>query len=328
MSDIMEKLLAEEKEAEKLMYGEDAENAEIAPAPEEEIVSTDPEEDLGGEIEPDQEPPKPKPKRENWKKRFIGLQKTHEEVTRELKAQNASLVQSNQSMNETLTRMSKELEELKKAVKSDPFEGVFTEEDENLLGKEALDAMKKAASAVKPEDKGADSAELLAVKAELDALKQKDIERANELAMKREEEEMEILKERLSEIVPGFEKIDVDPGFGEYLKDVDSFSDHIRMDLFTNAVVRRDVANVARFYQEYLEKTKGKESFVDEHITPTGDGAAEMDPNKHAKKRFHISEYEKFMDDQAKGRFRGREKEAQKLEMMFDKAFMEDRIYE
>jgi hypothetical protein len=129
-------------------------------------------------------------------------------------------------------------------------------------------------------------------------------------------------------MVPNLAEVDEDPAFAEYLGGTDEASGMTRMDLFSHAVSVKDVAGTARFFKEYAQAKGQKESFLDEHIMPEGDGATQDDPSKLAKKRFHISEYNKFMDDRAKGRWRGREKEADKLERMYDEAYIEGRLYE
>ena len=145
-----------------------------------------------------------------------------------------------------------------------------------------------------------------------------------------EQDEADDFRQRLVAAIQDFEVIDLDQNFGEYLKGVDTASQMPRLHLYRQAIQSRDVLGVARFYNEYREtRPKSPEEFLEEQVVPEGDAAGPVSPevNSNAgKKRYHISEYESFMDDRTKGKWRGREKEAIKLEKMFDKAFMEDRM--
>lgn len=333
MSNIMDKLLAEEKEAEAMMYGdkEEAPSEEALSPEQEEEVSAPEGESTEAESEAEVAGESEKPKRVNWKKRFIGYKSATDDTLRELRERNHYLENQQGILKTQLNELSTALQTFKAEAESkkDPFEGVFSQEDVDLLGPEALAAMKKAALATKSkEESSQSSAELKALKAELNQIKQQEKARQQARAKKESDDSLESMKVKLAKMIPQFEAIDSDPNFTEFLNDLDSHSDHIRLDLFSNAVNQRDVAGAARFYKEYAQLSQSKESFLDDYVTPAGDGATQSDPQARGKKHFHVSEYESFMDDLTKGKYKGREKEAQKLEMMFDKAFMEDRIYE
>jgi len=326
MSKIMEKLLEEEKAAEKEMYGSEENPSPEAPSTEDDGYEDAPEEESVEESNQ----PEEKPKRTNWKKRFIGYKTATDETISKLREElysNESKAKLLEQQVEQLTAQIKELRE--SAPPEDPFKDVFTEEDKNLLGEEALEAMKKAALATKREEKKETDPEVQQLKAELAEWKRREAEKAKRDAEEAYARSMDDLKVRLEKLVPDFESIDVDEAFGEYLQDIDDYSDHLRFDLFQKAVQNYDVAGVARFYQDFKAKSnKPKSSFLDDHITPEGDTATSDSPERNAKRRYHIDEYTSFMDDLTKGKYRGREKEAQKLEMMYDKAMVEGRIYE
>ena len=328
MSEIMDKLLAEEKEAEQLMYGEQEENpSEEAPSTEEAEVIPESSETESLETEDPAETEQPKPKRTNWKKRFIGYKKSTDEKLAELRGTVHNYELQLSDLQQHIKDLTASYNDLvaKTQSEKDPFDGVFTKEDEDLLGAEALDAMKKAALATKVEQK--EDPRIAQLEKKLAMQEAKEAERKKLEAERAQAQSMEELTRKLKELVPNFEQIDTDDAFGAYLNDMDDYSDNIRMDLFQTAVRNGDVAGTARFYKGFMESTN-KTSVFDEHIMPTGDGADDSDPSRRVKKMFHISEYNKFMDDYSKGRYRGREKEAQKLEKMYDKAYLEGRIYE
>jgi len=325
MSNIMEKLKAEEAEAEKLMYGSEENPSEVeAPSTEEEGYEDAPEEE-SVEVA---ETPEKKPKRENWKKRFIGYKSSTDET---LRKQRETIYEQEQRISELEARVEQlqaENVKLQQALPpEDEFKDVFTEDDVNLLGEEALEAMKKAARAVKPQVKSQDP-EISELKREVAEWKAKEARR-RELALQKDKEARDIeLRERVKHLVPNYEEIDVEPAFGDYLQDLDEASGLVRFDLFKSAVDNFDVAGVARFYQSYAKSKAPRESFIEDHIMPEGDAPTADSPERNAKRRYHISEYVEFMDDVTKGHYKGREKEAQKLELMYDKAMVEGRIYE
>jgi hypothetical protein len=325
MSGIVEKLLEEEREAEKLMYGSEENPSEPeAPSTEDDKVESAPEEESTEETESTGE----KPKRTNWKKRFIGYKTATDETIKDLRVKLDSREFKIANLEAQIQALSNQIEELKTGLPpEDPFKDVFTQEDKDLLGEEAIEAMKKAALATKPEEPKV-SPEIAQLKAEVEEWKRREAEREKAEQEKAQADNTERLRMKLLELVPNFEEIDSDDDFGVWLNDIDEFSDQVRFVLFQNAVQSGDVAYVAKFYQDYAKSKGSKESFIEDYITPEGDGATQDSPERTAKRKYHISEYVEFMDDVTKGRYKGREKEAQKLELMYDKAMVEGRIYE
>jgi hypothetical protein len=328
MSEVMDRLLREEKEAEAMMYGEE-------PVEEQAQATEEPDEDDAQEeldhseesVEASEEPETTeKPQRVNWKKRFIGYKDSTDITIRDLRHDNASYRVQISDLKDEIESLRKQLYELekKKEPVTDPFEGVFTQEDIDLLGPEAIEAMKKVALAQRKEP--APDPRIERLEREAKENRERERERAKREAEKSDAEQKEYLRNKLEELIPNFEKIDEDPGFAKYLNEVDPLSRKVRMDLFANSVNTLDVAGVARFYKEFSGKSK--ESFMDDFITPTGDGATDSAPERTGKKIHRLADYEQFMDDITKGKYRGREKEARKLELMYDKAYQEGRLVE
>lgn len=324
MNAIMERLLREEKEAEVQMYGEEPAEEQALPTIEEE-VETAPEEESSEDTSTDTDDTEPQQKRVNWKKRFIGYKTSTDETLASLRREVVSLRQENEDLRDEVAKLQKQLYELQKRTTpvDDPLADVFTQEDVDLLGPEAIAAMKKAALAgreVKP-DPRVDKLEK-----ELRDTRRRELERAKAEAAKSDAEAKQFLRDKLEELIPNFEKVDEDPRFAKFLQDVDPLSNRVRMNLFAAAVNTLDVAGVARFYRDFINGRPG--SFTDEFISPTGDGATQSNPDRDSRKIHRLSDYEKFMDDVTKGRYRGREKEARKLELMYDKAYQEGRLVE
>jgi uncharacterized phage infection (PIP) family protein YhgE len=333
MSNIMEKLLKEEKEAEELLYGQSEENPSEteAPSPEVEEEETAPVEESSETSEETKDKTDPKPKRENWKKRYIGYKSSTDKTIRDLRLEVHDYHDRFKALEAKYNNLVEQYTKIRDEIESarDPFEGVFSQDDIDTLGPEALEAMKKAALATKVKE-ATDSSEVTELREEINRLKKAEQERKAAARAEEDDKSLRDLQARLERMIPKFSQIDNDPGFGEWLNDLDEASGQLKIDLLTNAVNSRDVVGVARFYKEYSESLEApKDSFMDDYITPEADAVDSVAPDgRQNKKRYHISEYEEFMDELTKGTYRGREKEAKKIELAFDKAFLEGRVYE
>ena len=313
---IFEKLEREEKEAEKLMFNTE-EEIEQGGEPEVEVKS---EPIVVEDVTPHQE---------DWKKRFTNFKATADNTIFQLRRDNASLKNDIATLSERNEVVLSELVELKKQIskqkKEDSFNDLFSKEDEDLLGPEAINVFKKAVKKVVPSE---DSDELKGIKEELKQLKQDKVREYKKNQEALETESFDRLKSNLNSLVSDWEDIDTDPQFLKYLEEIDELEGMTKKELFASAVQSRKAKLVAPFYLEYkAQKSPNKEEILKKHITPVGTkgGSVNMD-NDNKKETYSISEYTRFMDDVSKGLYRGKDKEAKQKEMIFDKAFMEGRI--
>lgn len=349
----LERLKREEEEAEKAMFGsgeEDLSDKET-PSPDDEgsddvednendesnsfthestKVTTqsedtdDDEDDSDEDDESTQSKPTKKP-RVSWKKRFASYKATTDSTIYSLRQELASTKSELADAYDSVDEMKKELASIKRQLTSskDPYEGLVSDEDKELLGEEAINVIKKLAS------KKEEDPRIAQLQEELEELRKE-----KKKALKREQENFQVesqnkLKTGLLKLVPNFERIDMDPDFHKYLQGVDEDSGIPRSKLFASAVTSRDVKGTARFYLDFNSlKPKTREEILSSKVKPTGSGASSTDDsgNKGKKKMYHYQEYSKFMDDIGRGKYRGKEDEKKKWLAIYDRALEEGRM--
>lgn len=324
---IFEKLVQEEKEAEKLLFGENLEEKEATLEEQKEKKEQIKEPEKVEVVEQ----PVVVEEKEDWKKRFTNFKATADNTIFQLRKENASLKSDIASLTEKNEAVLSELVDIKKQIskkkKEDSFDELFTQEDKELLGADAINIFKKAVKKVAPQHE--DNEELKVLKDELKQLKQDRIRQLKKEKETVEEESFSKLKEKLSVVVDDWQQIDSDPKFLTYLDEVDEIEGVTRKELFSSAVQSRRVKEVASFYKDYkAQRSPKKEEILSKKITPVGTKSTPVDADKDVKKTYTIGEYNKFMDDLTKGKYKGKEKEAKLIEAKFDKAFFEGRIIE
>lgn len=314
---ILEKLIQEEKEAEEMLFGKSEENLEQA---ESTLV---PEEIKQPEVIEQ----KPEPV-EDWKKRFTNFKATADNTIYQLRKDNASLKSEIATLSEKNNSVTQELVSIKKQIQSkqkeESYNELFTQEDRDILGSEAIDIFKKAVKKVAPPE---ENEELKALKEELNIIKQDKIKRLKREKESVEEESFAKLRAKLSDLVSDWEQIDVDPKFIAFLDELDEIDLVPRKELFSNAVNNRSVRGVASFYESYKnQRSPSKEEILSKKITPVGTKGESIDMDNNNNETFNINDYDKFMDDFARGKYKGKEKEAKIIEARYDRAFMEGRM--
>ncbi len=321
----LEELRKEEAELEKLMYGGAEEKPTETVAP-----STGDEGDEGTievlETPTNTETPEAK-KRVSWKKRHASYKTATDHTIYTLRQENAALKANMANISESTDQLRKEMTEFRaKAAKDvDPFEGIITQEDSDIIGPEAVEIIKKVANVKQS------NPELNDLRAELDLLKAERTKALKDEAKNIRAKSFEDLKNKLSTVVPDWVALDDEPDFKVFMEQgYDKVSGRPRMDLFHSAMSSGDVANVARFYNEYKSlKPETKESILEKKVTPVAEGgdstASIIDRQK---KTYTIDEYVNFYDDLNRGVYRGKEKEAKGLQHILDTAYVEGRLIE
>lgn len=327
MSDILKRLEEEEKEAEKLLYEDTDEESQEN----QERVSSDTDgypEDADDKAEVDSSEDG-KQVRTSWKKRFTSYKASTDQTIHQLRQEIARRKDEEEDLKEQVRTLSQQIISMRKEEKKSPefLEDLVSKEEAELLGPEAVAVLKKFAA--KMVDKTQDNPEVNELHKELAELRE---ERKREKKRREEEEQrldIQAFKEKLVRAVPDFDDIDPDPKFGEYLEGIDDASGMPRRSLYVTAIHGRDVLGVARFYNDFRKtKPKSRNEILEEGVSPEGRAAesVQLDDRRESKKRYHIADYEKLMDDYTKGIYKGREDEFKRIEKRFDKAFVEGRV--
>ncbi len=244
-----------------------------------------------------------KPKRQNWKKRYTNFKVSTDATIFSLRKDLAASIA-------TIEKLSGQVEELMKAepVVKQTFEEKFSKEDRDVLGDDALKSMNTAM-----EDMVAPLKEELAqAKKDKAALLKKQREDATASAAS-------IFLQKLSDEVPDYEEIDVDPAFAEYLQQIDPLSGFTRLDLFKRAEQGGDVARVAMFMNNFTKEQGKGNAELDKHITPSTNSSQGSDTHIGDNTEVITPEFiDKFYEDSIRGVYRGREKERITIEDKID----------
>lgn len=342
----LDKLKEQEAELESLFYGEKEDNPskeddQTTDQDEIEATSQDDETEQGlsfeestevitqddDETESEEDPVKPKRKGVSWKKRFTSYKASTDATIHSLRMEVAKyksdLADAYDARNEAI----REFNAFKKSIEDakDPYDGIITAEDRELLGEEELEIIKKITKA----NKQGDNSKVEALEAEVQNLRKQ----ASDNMRKEKEDLSRMADERfragLEKAVDNFNEYDTDPNFVEWLNEIDIHSGEPRMKSFNIAVSNRDILGTAHFFNAYVaQKPKTKEEILSSKVKPVGSTGVASDTsiNKGDKNVYSLKDYENFMTDVTRGKYKGREQEAKKIEARYDKAFYEGRI--
>ena len=133
---------------------------------------------------------------------------------------------------------------------------------------------------------------------------------------------------KLDKLEPSWSELNEDSGFNEWLDETDELYGKTRREFFDSAVARMDAKQVAKFFTSYLKKTakpvadrkKKISSQVQPKRRPTDTSA------NAGKKEWSRKEIANFYAALARGDYRYREDEANKIEASINKAIAEGNI--
>lgn len=133
--------------------------------------------------------------------------------------------------------------------------------------------------------------------------------------------------DRLTRLVPNWEEINSNPAFLEWLGEIDPIYGQPRQAALDAAHSALDVDRVAAIFKawEATQPQSSKAGSVDKQISPRT-GAASSAPTSMEKPILSQKQIQDFYNDVARGRYRGREQEMQRLEAMINAAIAEGRI--
>ena len=274
-------------------------------------VGDNEEEDNGpsAEAELSQESTDSKEKRKytDWKTRYVSLRSHHDALAFDLRKEISELKTS-------LVSASKRISELQDSAHSNAKDvDIYSQEERDILGDEAIAAMKKATNhAIAP--------------------LQEELRKEKELRMKQLEREADNDRltsqrnflSRLGRLVPDFATIDTNPKFIEWMQGIEDYSGAARKDLFKRAEANGDVARVAEFFVTFKNMTKGNS--LESKITPTGTNTGTQSVKQGDDFVVDMRFIDKFYDDVTHGKYKGRAALAKEIEFKIDQAILQGRV--
>jgi len=305
------------EELEQEMFGTqevEEENEEESTLEEE---STEQEEEQ--EVVPVQEETIPQQQPEvDWEKRFKNYKASTDITIRDLRSDLAkfkSKLADLQVEYSALVQTSKETQGSK---------SIFTEDDIDILGEPAVNAINKGVAEM--------------VNSRVKPL-QDEINRSRKELAEREASEAKALAKtnynqflsKLAKVVPDYEDINVSPGFIEYMKEVDEYSDYPRSYLFEKAEQALDVQRISSFFLDYKSKVSGKKKPLEKAITPSGvRGDSQNTRQNNSGKDINITRafIDQFYNDLNRGKYKGEkaQKEANRIEALIDQAVISGQV--
>jgi hypothetical protein len=250
---------------------------------------------------------------EDWEKRYKNLRSSRDEKLYEAKSQLSNSL-------ETIKILQQRIRELEKARPVvDPMKDLFTTEETETLGDVTVEAVRKATMkateiATKPLQEALESERKLRE------------EQQNQLADRSKREAYDIFLSRIERAVPNWESINVDPKFIDWMEAPD-LDGTLRRIYFQRAEQQGNAALIIRYMKEYEGSVVQLKDNLAAKVTPVGDtiGATQV-KDKGKQELISIAFVNKFYDDLARGRYRGKESEAERIETLIDKATMEGRL--
>ena len=125
--------------------------------------------------------------------------------------------------------------------------------------------------------------------------------------------------------VNNWESLNSDPGFIEYLGEVNESSGYTRGTLLRRAENYRDVDRVASFMNDYLA-TVGVNKKLEDQVGPTGTSTTSVVQDKPKGEIIKQSFINNFENAVIRGQFKHKILEAEKIQLKIEMAFREGRI--
>ncbi len=261
--------------------------------------------------------PAPPPAVEDWQQKYRSLQGMFAQKTGELQAQNKAYESQMTQMQRQLDALaqSRKQEEVKEKTAADPS-------DVENFGADLVGMVQRYAERVFRAMSEQFSSQAAALDSRVSALEQqvRGVSTRTEATIEQQ------FYATLGALVPEWERVNQDPRWLSWLGETDPVygaTRQVALDAAHQAYDAQRVANVFRAFTSTLP-TKASNSLANQ-VAPNGAAAAA--PSGPAAKQILSAKFvEKFYNDMAKGKYNGREAEAQRIEAEINQAAGEGRI--
>lgn len=228
--------------------------------------------------------------------------------------------QKNQELEEKLTQMQKELEDLKYQKQLSERKPLVSEEDRNQFGGDMIDMVKRAV-----EDGLAEKGREYLGKipnAELESLK-RQLEESRAAESERRQNQFVAT---LTELLPDWKTQNSDKGFLDWLSEPDEFSGVPRQNVLDRASSALDAQAVARVFKAYraARQQKLNESPLAKQLAPAHSNGSMVPQDTQGKRIWTQQEVEAFYADVVRGKYT--KEDATRMEQEIDLAVAEGRI--
>lgn len=125
------------------------------------------------------------------------------------------------------------------------------------------------------------------------------------------------MRAELDQLVPGWDRLNTDPGFVAWSRQAETFSGVQRSHLMQQAWNSGDAQRLASFFRAYRPGAEGQAYHPH---------TAQQRPHVDSRPTYSAADVAKFYSDVARGRWRNREQERQRIDIELQQAAREGRV--
>lgn len=268
-----------------------------------------------------------RPKRKSWKGeykqlevRYSNLRSATDSKLFALRNEKAALLTEIDGLEAQVTELRNQLVTVN--ANTDIYADIFTEEDVDVLGEDAINVFKRA-------NKKSLETALAPLKQQLESARTQGIKARKGEAEVERQQAYGLFLSGLERLVPDYNDLNFDDGFKKYMGEVEPGGDKARQDELADAVTLGNVRWAATFFNEYKALRAIPKSKLDAKLMPKSSSASVVKTNKSGKKTYPFAEYESFMDKLTRGGYntsKESKKIGEQLEAMYDRALAEGRV--
>lgn len=291
-------------------------NPEGDPAPEGEHAEGQPAAEVPPQTEQEAQPTPPIPSEdETWEKRYKSLQGMFNAEVPRLQAQ----------LKELQAQLNSERAKADAAERAKAYqpEQLVTDKDVEAFGSDLIDVIDRKAREVAAQMVGTKMVELEAENHQL----REQLSGVSERQVSNDRRTFFVELERL---VPDYEAVNVDPGFLNWLSEVDPLSGLARQEYLNNAYGSLDVGRTAALFNTYKQMTAPPapraSNKLERQVAPGTSKVSSSAPANASDRIISTREVEAFYRDVQRGAFKGNEAEQARIEAEIDLAVAEGRI--
>lgn len=203
---------------------------------------------------------------------------------------------------------------------------LVTDEDVETFGPDLVDLIDRKAREVADELVDGRTAEL---RAENEKLR----EQLTGVSERQQSNDRQVFYAELERLVPDYEALNVDPGFLNWLAEVDQLSGVARQEYLNRAYVSFDATRTAALFNAYKQltappvaPTPQSDSTLERQVAPSGSKASTPPPAAASTKIWRSGEIEAFYKQVSLGKFKDNEADRVRIEAEIDQAVAEGRV--
>lgn len=283
--------------------------------------------------EPAQPAPAPAPTEVDWQQKFLTLQGKYNAEVPQLRNQVATLTQQVESIAAPPSTPAQA-----PAPAAAPPPKLITDEDTETYGTDLIDLIRRVAVETDAGEKERLQAEIADLRQQMAAAtKQVESVQGNV-----EGERRAAYFTELARLCPTYEETDANEAFKAWLLEPDEFSGLIRNDILQQVYGAFDAARTAHIFNTWLAKATppapaAPAPQAQVPVSPQAELAAQVSPGQarastvitpdtDGAKVWSVAEMDAFYKDVARGDYRGRRDEVQRIEAEIDRALAEGRV--